>query len=97
MLLVASNRVFQQLQSLVDVSASGCDLASTVHDLGEDALSPASRRVGFPSVESLHGFVDPPELEQRLDVVVGPRAIRRLEPPELQRAQVRLAKPLRAC
>src|SRR6266576_3774776 len=95
-LLVTSNRVVQEQHRLVDLSAGGCDLAPTPQDVNEDPLSSKAPRAGFPRVEYFHRLVDPTELEQRLDVVVGPGSIGGVQPPELQRARVRTPEPLGA-
>ena len=77
--------------------ARGCDLAATAQSRARGP-SARPRRLASASHASRtsHRLVDAAELEQRLDVVVGPRAIGRLEPPELQRARVRSAEPLGA-
>ena len=94
--LVLSNRLLEERIAPIDVSAGGGDEAAAPRDMREHPLAAEPRRVRLPGVDDAHCLVDPAELEQRLDVVGGPRAMAGSNHPSSCAARSRLAEPSRA-
>ena len=93
--LVPGNRLPEQVERLVDVSACGGDEAPAARHVREHPLAPDPHRIRLQRVDE----VGPPsstssELEQQLYAVGGPPAEAGLAPIELRGKPVRPSEPL---